>query len=118
MRRWRPPLAPGGRPTYAVPMDPTPAGMVDIYHSLIVCGAWVVLLGLHGLKAERLKMAAGAVFLILLVSSWFWPLHLYLPRRIGKPLELGLNCLLVVLMLGFFVTVGRRAGKAPPPADG
>jgi len=99
-------------------MDTAPAGMVDIYYPLLVCGAWIVLLGLHGLKAERVKIAAGAIFIILILSSWFWPLHLYLPRRIGSPVAAGLNFLLVALMLGFLVTAGRRAGKAPPPADG
>ena len=112
------PLAPGIRPAYAARMDTAPAGMVDIYHSLLVCGAWVVLLGLHGLKAERLKMAAGAIFIVLILAGWFWPLHLHLPHRLGKPVETGLDFLLVALVLGFLVTAARRAGKTPPPAGG
>jgi len=89
-----------------------PAGMVDLYHSLLVCVIWATFLGLQTLKAPRwLLYGLPALLILLLVSNWVWPQHIYMARHIGRPALIALDIATVALVLLFFVRAYR--GEQP-----
>ena len=98
-------------------MDATPAGMVDLYHSLLICGMWALFVVFQVLKPPRwLQIGLPALLALLLVSNWFWPQHLYLPRHVGRPLSIGLDAATLAFIILFLAVTIRAAGKKQPPA--
>jgi hypothetical protein len=101
-------------------MDQVPAGTVDLYHSLLICGLWAVMLGIRLLKPPVwLQIGAVTLLILLIAANWFWPLHLYMPKRIGRPASIGLDIATLALILAFVTvtirTAGKRNGQAAQP---
>jgi hypothetical protein len=90
-------------------MDATPAGMVDLYHSLLICGVWATFLGLQALKTPRwLQLGVPGLLALLLVANWFWPQHIYVAKRLGRPASIALDLATVAFMLLFFTLIFRK----------